>query len=189
MCRPHQSATTWLHLHLPSVLLGCRASRRRRSGRYEQDSEEEEAAQEEAAQHQVEEDEEEEDEEEEEEVGKRRQRQRGGQPPQQVSVAQRQQQQPPKQRHQQQQQLGQPVGEDESYEEAGDSAVGPLRPSPALHTPPVRRLLPALSPHVAGGAFGCREPGRVSDVEACPCAACRFGFQPCTWLWRKVGLR
>lgn len=39
-------------------------------------------------------------------------------------------------------------------EAACDSAVGPLRASPALHTPPVRRLLPTFSPQ-AGGAPAC----------------------------------
>lgn len=127
--------------------LMCRASRRRRSGTKDGDSEE-------AAAEQEEEEEEEEGEEQVATQQRRRKQQRhssGAGPPfvgaQQGSAAQRKQQP-------QQPQLGQPAGEEESLDEAGDSAVGPLRPSPALRTPPVRRLLPALSPYVAGELGG-----------------------------------
>lgn len=146
-CRPHAA---WCP-GLPC----CRATRRRRTARTEEDSEEE-AALEDAA---------EQEEEDEEGYGdeashplKPRQRQRhgggAGQPPaaQQGSAAQWRQQGEQLQQQQQQGRLRQPVGEEESFDEAGDSAVGPLRPSPALRTPPVRRLLPALSPHVAGAS-------------------------------------
>ncbi|PRW33778.1 Winged helix-turn-helix DNA-binding domain [Chlorella sorokiniana] len=133
-----------------------RASRRRRSGRYEDDSEEE-AALDEAAEEEQEEDGEEAEEAAPRKQQRKQQRQRSAAAAKQAPVAQqgsaaRQQQQHVKQ--------GQALGEEESHDEAGDSAVGPLRPSPALHTPPVRRLLPALSPYVA-------------DSRSTPLCSCR----------------
>ncbi|KAI7837834.1 hypothetical protein COHA_008322 [Chlorella ohadii] len=152
-----------------------RATRRRRTARTEEDSEEE-AALEDAA---------EQEDEDEEGYGdeashplKPRQRQRhgggAGQPPaaQQGSAAQWRQQGEQLQQQLQQGKLRQPVGEEESFDEAGDSAVGPLRPSPALRTPPVRRLLPALSPHVADSRStplsGSDAAALVSDLPPGP---------------------